>query len=506
MQKLLSVPFYRRLLLLAVLLHFSAAWFSEGFYHTDEHYEILEFTALKTDGIPEKFSRHTVGNLPPRDTPAGITVWEYLDEIRFDYQPSMGVVFRPAVQPFIAYLFWQVAPEGINRPFITAFLTRLLSVMLAFVAALAFFLAYQNDIKSEAARRWVLAAMLLCWVLLFYHARFSADGWVVSFLFLALAFLRFERFFAAGLLFGLAFAVRYQAGFFLLPLAVYVLFIMRPNLRHIGLLLAGGCGVLVAGFFIDWWFYEKPILPWVNYFIFIVTANTELGETEPALMYWRKGGEFMPPIGYVLPFILAVFWWKFPRHVLTWATVLYVAFHLYTDFKQPRYMFPILALMPLMTALVWEKSIQQREKLNRAFLWLLKISAVVNAPLMLFIAFYPAAVEVKLLRQCVLPYMEKSGLPAYSLPGREEVPFYFLGLSTIRIQDLADLAELAERLQSGEAVLFFSQHPREKQLQENGLEYERVCSALPDWLLRLNFNNWAERASSYPVYRVSKPL
>ena len=93
-----------------MLLHLSAAWFSEGYYKDDEHHQILEFAAVKTGELPTE-------------------------------QAAMGYDerWRSAFQPVIAYLFWQVVPDNINAPFMTAFLARLLSVVLAFAAALVFF-------------------------------------------------------------------------------------------------------------------------------------------------------------------------------------------------------------------------------------------------------------------------------------------------------------------------------------------------------------------------------
>ena len=473
------MPFYRWLLLLAVVLHLCAAWFSEGYYKDDEYDQILGFVAVKAGEIL-----------------AAEAAWSYNEHI------------RSTVQPFIGWLIWQSVSDGINTPFIMAFFTRLLSVVLALVAAVFFFRAYQNDIKNEIAQRWVLAAMLLCWVLLFFHARFSSEGWMASFLLLAFAALRVERFWAAGLMLGLAFAVRYQTGFILLPLAAYVLFILRPGWRNVALLVAGGGVVLVAEFFINWWFYGTPSLPWVNYLLFHIDATPKEESTNSAFIYWQKSGEFIPPIGYVLPLILMVFWWKFPRHPLTWATILYISFHLITENRQLRFMLPILPFMPFITALVWEKSIRHQARLRRSFSWLLQISAIINAPLLLFAAFYPAAPEVKLFHQCILPNMQQ-GETAYFLSGngvgiRDDISlsFYFRDKP---IAHVSSEKELAEKLQYGDNALYISSRLRNEKLRKSGLQFQRICSALPEWVLQYNFNNWTARASSYPVYRVSNP-
>ena len=327
-----SAPFYRRLLIVAVIVHLCAAYFSHGYYQIDEHHQILEFAAFKEGVVSEKE-----------------LAWEYESGIRSGFQP------------FIAYSVSHVLSAiGVESPFLWAAVLRLLSVALALAAALLFFVAHREDLKHENTRRWMLAAMLLLWVLVFYHARFSSEGWMASFMLLGLAFWRMRDgvgfLFAAGACLGLAFVCRYQAGFMLLPLAVFALWREKPP--AIVKMAAGAFCALLLEFLINWWFYGAPSLPWLNYLQFHLDDSTNLA---PWYMYLRKSGEFIPPLGYLLPFVLAAFWFLFPRHALTWATVLYVAFHFYSDNRQFRFMLPVLVFLPLMTAMVWEHAVSVRD-------------------------------------------------------------------------------------------------------------------------------------------------
>ena len=201
-------PFYRRLLIAAVVAHLCAAWFSHGYYKDDEHFQILEYAGFK-EGVVSK------------------------EELTWGYESRV----RSGFQPFIAYVVMQVMPAGAESPFIGAAVTRLLSVILSLCAALLFFVAHREELKNENARRWMLGAMLLLWVLVFYHARFSSEGWMASFMLLGLAFWRMRGgtgfLFAAGACLGLAFVCRYQAGFMLLPLLILVLW--REKAPSIGL-------------------------------------------------------------------------------------------------------------------------------------------------------------------------------------------------------------------------------------------------------------------------------
>lgn len=478
MRFLLYQPFYWRLLVVAAVLHFCAAWFSLGHYGLDEHTQILDFAAYKMGDVPA-------------------------ENLGF-YSEKM----RSAVQPFMVYGIMQILPDNAGAPFLATFVLRLLSVVLSFAASLAFFLAYQNDLKDESARRWVLAAMLLCWTLLFYHARFSSEGWAASFLLLAFAFLR-RHLFLAGVFFGLAFAVRYQTGFMLLPLALWMLLARRDTAhqwREAALLLAGGVCALLVELPLNAWLYGEAVLPWVNYLLFHVSLNaagSNVFESSPWL-YWTNGGSLLPPLGYALPVVWAAFCVKFPRHPLVWASVLYVAFHLWTENRQLRFMYPLLVFMPYITAMVWQEVIAHRAVLRRLFLWLLKISAVINAPLIAYAAFHPAALEIRVLRDCILPNM-RDDIPVYHSDEKHmdniRRQFYLRGKVMTMLEDGAALREQVANGETGEA-LYISSKPRDAWLEENGISHARLCSGLPDWILRFDFNNWTSRSYSYPVYRL----
>ena len=468
-----NAPFYHRLLIVAVIVHLCAAWFSHGYYQIDEHHQILEYAALKEGVVSEKD-----------------ILW---------YEARARSMF----QPFIAYSISQVLSAiGVESPFLWAAVLRLLSVALALAAALLFFVAHQEDLKYENTRRWMLAAMLLLWVLVFYHARFSSEGWMASLMLAGLAFWRMRGgvgfLFAAGACFGLAFACRYQAGFMLLPLAVFALWREKPP--AIVKMAAGAFCAFLLQFIIDWWFYGEPSLPWLNYLEFHLDNSANLS---PWHMYLRKGGEFIPLFGYLLPLILAAFWFLFPRHALTWATVLYVAFHFYNENRQFRFMLPVLVFLPLMTAMVWEHAVSVRPVFNRVFLWLLKISAVINAPLILSAAFVPAAVEVKLLRDCILPNANEQVFLLNHGDMKSDVILRFYIRNSVEFVAVADESELAAKVDN-EPVLYVARKSRAEQLRQNGFVFEAVCHAIPKWLLQYNINGWVDRASIFPVYWIKK--
>ena len=90
----------------SIIILIITAFFSTGYNHFDEHFQVIEFAGLKL-GLTEK------ANLP----------WEY------------KCMMRPAVQPLIVYSVYKAASvAGITNPFMVGFLMRLLSAMFTFVS------------------------------------------------------------------------------------------------------------------------------------------------------------------------------------------------------------------------------------------------------------------------------------------------------------------------------------------------------------------------------------
>ena len=411
-----------RLLTAAVFVHLCAAWFSAGHYQSDEYTQILGYAAFKLD---------------------------------FTAAEKLPNEFRAAFMPFIVFAAAKILPVfGINSPFMWAFALRLLSAILALGAVFAFFCAYKKEIKSEKARFWVLAALLFLYPLAFYHVRFSAEGWMASFLLLALAaHCRAEKTaailprIAAGLLLGFMFLARYQSGLVILPLALWIIFIRRESWRNVLLYGGGFLAAQIFGFGADFWLYKAPVIPWLEYFKFHAAEGIP-GASRPWHTYFTRAAVILPPAGLFFPLLLAAFYWKFPRHSFTWATAFYFVFHLAIENKQTRFLSPLVPFLPFMAALLWEK--YAAAAAPRIKLWTargLKISAAVNIPLLVFVMFFPASKEVALLQNCIAPRIAGKNAAVYvadkSADALREINLGFYGVSHadfIHLQNAADFS------------------------------------------------------------------
>jgi len=203
-QRIMSAPDKTLIPLSGLILMLVASWFSLGYYHFDEHFQILEFAGFK-------LGLNSLNNMP----------WEYTDQM------------RPAVQPMIAFGVYRVFGWlGTTDPFFIAFFLRMVSGLLTFLAMVLVYKAFRDKITNPVLQRWFLLLSILVWFDVYIGVRFSSENWSGRLFAIALAwYLLKERKSALFLVFlgfvlGLSFLFRFQAAFLILGFIAWMLFIL----------------------------------------------------------------------------------------------------------------------------------------------------------------------------------------------------------------------------------------------------------------------------------------
>ncbi|NDG45223.1 MAG: hypothetical protein EBY36_11065, partial [Gammaproteobacteria bacterium] len=139
------------LLLLSVLTHIAAAYFSEGRIHPDSDYQILEFAQFKLGPSSDL-------TLP----------WEFFEAI------------RPALQPAIALMVHEGLAHG--DPFKTSLLLRFISAGLGLLSAWLLCGYAFRWVRKERFRLALVVLISTFWMLPWFHVRFSSESWAASLL------------------------------------------------------------------------------------------------------------------------------------------------------------------------------------------------------------------------------------------------------------------------------------------------------------------------------------
>ena len=318
------LTFNQKIFLTISLVYLASAIFSCGYFHFDEHFQILEFLGFKL-------------GLTPQDHLA----WEYSDQV------------RPWLLPFIYFNVSKTLQFiGIESPFIWATIFRLASSFLAITASYQLFLyAQKMNIRFAWAIPFIwfmpmiaartsgeaISANLTTLILLYYlnndeYKKYSFLDWLVP------------------IIIGLNFQLRFQIAFIFIGFALYSLTTKQKKISDLipwSLLVFLGIGF---GLLIDYWGYQKISIPPYNYFLQnIVNGVASQFGVSPWWYYFELIiKEVTPFIG--IPLILGYFYYiyKNPKSLLTWSTVPFLVIHSLVAHKELRFLFPIAPLAVFM--------------------------------------------------------------------------------------------------------------------------------------------------------------
>ena len=399
-------PETRRWLGVALGLHLLAAWFSAGFYHPDEHFQILEFIGAR------------LGLSPASDLP-------------IEYHRMI----RPWLQPAVYGLLIQgLSAVGLTNPFTWAFAARLLSALLGWGSLVAMMVCLPRWVEAARERRWAAMGCALLWYLPSLHARHSSENLAGSVFLIGLAVLvtsaRYRdegsfrdaarvvavpggAAFGAGLLLGASFELRYQVGFMVLGAGLWWCLVARTPWRALGSIAAGILAAIAAGSAVDRWGYGTwTFAPW-NYLNFnLIENHVHDTDTNPVWDLFRRATtETWPPLGILALVLFGIAWIRRPRHLLTWSLVPLFLVHHAIGHKELRFLFPLAHAGPVLLAMALAG---------------LELSSGVLGKLGRFLVGWNG---IALVAQTLLPAWGPIRLQEY-LHGRAagtEVPLYLLG-------------------------------------------------------------------------------
>ena len=459
----------RRSLVLLGLVIFVTAWFSALFYFPDEHYQVLEFMGLK------------LGITAPGELP-----WEY------------GAHIRPWTQPFIYYVVARGAMAlGLHDLFAVTFVLRFLTGLLS-LGALALFARAVMETMEQDEKQAFAAYLPLLGFLPYLFARTSSETFAAAFFTAGVAFaMRGRKLFWAGMLCGLAFDSRYQAGIMVVGLAAWLALIARARALSLIQFVVGVLAAVALGALADCWGYGfwNPT-PWLYFKANLVDgiAAQKFG-TDPVFAYlYLLPVQFFFAITLVVMAGMVAMWLRNPRHVLTWISLPFVLVHMALGHKEARFLFPLTIMATAFPVLGFSPHMARgREWAARAWAWrsgwAARIVTGLSVAGMVVLAVYPFGFRPHMPMAQYIYRHFSNGIAAYSTDAElfASYPLYrphsFQVTKAVSLDSLVDKGPVylfAERPSLNalppdiRATLIYSEFPFA------GLGYDRLGSAYLD--------------------------
>lgn len=466
---------------LSLFIHLIGSFFSTGFQHFDEHFQILEFVNLKWGGIRGES-----------------LAWEYREKI------------RPWFQPWLFYLFsYPFKVLGVKNPFFFACYFRILSGVLGWFSVLYFFKIVKIWFKNNGLlQKWGYLLLNFLWYIPFIHVRTSSESLSISlFLIGSALFLSSQKkyqFFLAGILWGLTYHARFQMALPVASLWISYLIFSRKESGSLGRLSLSAVGVIVAigvGTVIDYWGYGEWSFSLWHYY----RTNFQegiLANFKQYPWYWYiRWGFFrgIPPVSLILVPVTFLGWIKYWKHPLTWMTFPLFFFHSLVGHKEVRFLFPCMVITPLFL-LFFYRDYQEKIKRYWEKRWLrsfISFCIFVNLGALTVATLKPVNPSVNFYSYL---WGNKEVNKIYA---KEESPFTMLGLDIEFYKKPNFSVEIWKPNtnfdEKGKFVFLrkgkdFFEYQAKKHC-------ENLFLAYPEWLLHFNVGNWMSRSRVWSLFK-----
>jgi GPI mannosyltransferase 3 len=308
---------------IGLLIYLLTAWFSEGYYHPDEHFQVIEFGQYL-------LGKNDATNL----------AWEYKAQI------------RPALQPMMAAgIIGGFRMVGINDPFFIAFMLRAITAL----ASLGVYLLISRMVAAaipQADSKWFfLALCMFLWFMPFISVRFSSEQWSAMTFLLGVYLITQQAqgkkgwmlLLGVGLLWGFSFFLRFQIAFALLGVGVWLIWIQKRKITDFAALIAGG--LLSTGFciYLDYLLYGSWVFTPYNYYkVNVVDDKASTFGTEPWWGYFSAlFFDLILPLSIVLLLLAIQGIRNQIKHVFVWAFIPFLLGHMLISHKEIRFLFPM---------------------------------------------------------------------------------------------------------------------------------------------------------------------
>lgn len=477
---------YRNLFVAGLFVYLITAYFSIGFYHPDEHFQILEFCNYK------------LGNSPASELP-----WEFHEKI------------RPAIQPAILWLlekgFYTI---GISNPFTAMLFLRILTALLSWYVISKTCLILLHRFSTENGKHIFLLLSLFLWFIPSLSVRYSSENYAALFFNAAIYLILIwnnqnttvskSGIASIGFLLGLAFFFRFQMAFAILGIGFWLLIIQKPKWNHLILIALSALLSMLLCIYIDYWFYGTFTFTPLNYFQVNILENK--AANWGVFPWWFYLREFIlkaiPPISIFLLVFFVCDLFKNRKSIYSWAIIPFLLAHFWVGHKELRFLFPMVFPFIYLVSYGIDSALSLGN-FQKTFRVIYFILAGINLPLLVFKMFTPAQEAV-----CYYQFLYNySSTHQMNLICEEKDVYNLIGLNlnfyksaNINCIVLKDQQEISNYLQkTNPDSIYLLKRELSSANQFAHYDSQKIYCMLPDWLLYYNVNNWQNRARIWKI-------
>lgn len=327
------------------MIYSITSFYSSGYFHPDEHYQIIEFAGL-LDG----------SNQP--------------DDLAWEFQSKI----RSSIQPYFAFYVFKIAEFiSITDPFMKAFMLRLITAICWLILTYHFVNACRNLIEIKNFKVFVLLSYFL-WFLPFLNVRFSSESWSGLFLLWSAIIIikgnrNIQSYIIIGLLLGISFLMRFQIAISIVAFIMWLLFIRKEKIQKIVALSLGFSIIFFTGLIADFYFYgEWTVASWNYFYINIIEGKAASFGVDPWYYFLAKILFYtIPPISIIVisSFIRSSIFLR--KNPLIWLIIPFVFIHFLISHKELRFLFPIINFLPLMVVISWQVLEKKYVEIKKTF-------------------------------------------------------------------------------------------------------------------------------------------
>ena len=361
------------ILLAGLLIQLFTAITAHGFFHPDQHFQIIEFSSLQL---------HKESYAPK--------IWEYTSQI------------RPSVQVYMFSVYQLLCNTiGITDPFNQLTLLRIIQ---GFIFVLAFnCMAIWYFGKGEKKVLYIVLILInFSWFLPYSRTMFSSE--ITASLLFFTSFFYFHRkainqtvntkcLLLTGFLFALSFFIRFQLAFAIAGFGCWLL--IEKKYQWIAYLAAGFILGVLINVALDYGFYQEWVFTPYLYFKVNIVEGKAASFGEQGFTYYPIALLLfltVPPLSAVLLYYYGKISLQQFRNPLILTVLFFIAGHFLIGHKEERFMFPAINILPVIIGfgLPGILSFYNSNKTWRSILRPVTIfSALLNTFLLITIIFIP---------------------------------------------------------------------------------------------------------------------